>query len=307
MNTYRIDKKDLKNKNVLAEGYKVFKNDWSTKHGNYCYADENGNVIGTFHKVDGNIEECKWGLHFSKNPFHCFNFYESVQWNKFAKVRAYENIIECGEKTVAQVIEIVETYTFDEFIEILKKYDWLIDKGIIHSNGVNYSKGVNNSKGVNCSDGVNISYGVNYSKGVNNSKGVNRSNGVNDSDGVNYSKGVNNSKGVNHSYGITKCEGISNSCFCFGKSGKNILFNKKATEERIQQIKNNIDWYPIFNNAFEMKENVKEWYEVNIPSVLTIDNKTAWGKMPSEVLKYIQSLPEYNEKIFKKITGDIDD
>ena len=85
------------------------------------------------------------------------------------------------------------------------------------------------------------------------------------------------------------------------------MFNKKATEERIQQIKNNIDWYPIFNNAFEMKENVKEWYEVNIPSVLTIDNKTAWAKMPSEVLKYIQSLPEYNEKIFKKITGGIDD
>ena len=265
MNTYRIDKKDLKNKNVLAEGYKVFKNDWSTKQGDYCYADENGNVVGTFHKVDGNIKECKWGLHFSKNPFHCFNFYESVQWNKFAKVRAYENIIERSEKTVAQVIEIVETYTFDEFIEILKKYDWLIDKG------VNYSNGVNNS------NGVNDSYGVN------------------------------NSDGVNDSYGITKCEGISNSCFCFGKSGKNILFNKKATEERIQQIKNNIDWYPIFNNAFEMKENVKKWYEVNIPSILTIDNKTAWAKMPSEVLKYIQSLPEYDEKIFKKITGDIDD
>jgi hypothetical protein len=32
MNTYRIDKKDLKNKKVLAEGYKVFKNDWSTKY-----------------------------------------------------------------------------------------------------------------------------------------------------------------------------------------------------------------------------------------------------------------------------------
>lgn len=95
MNTYRINKKDLKNKKVLAEGYKIFRNDWSTKHGNYCYADENGNVVGTFHKVDGDIEECSWGLHFSRNPFHCFNFYEPVQWNKFAKVRAYENIIEC--------------------------------------------------------------------------------------------------------------------------------------------------------------------------------------------------------------------
>ena len=41
MNTYRINKEDLENKEVLAEGYKIFRNDWSTKHGKYCYADEN--------------------------------------------------------------------------------------------------------------------------------------------------------------------------------------------------------------------------------------------------------------------------
>lgn len=123
MKTYRINKEDLKNKEVLAEGYKIFKQGFKAR--DYCYADENGQVEGTFHKVDGNIEECKWGLHFSKNPFHCFNFYECVQWNEFAKVRAYENVTdsEDGEKSVAQVLEIVETYTFYEFIEILKKYN----------------------------------------------------------------------------------------------------------------------------------------------------------------------------------------
>ena len=78
MNTYRINKEDLENKKVLAEGYKIFYQGFKTKHGNYCYADENGNVVGTFHKVDGKIEECNWGLHFSENPFDCFSFYECL-------------------------------------------------------------------------------------------------------------------------------------------------------------------------------------------------------------------------------------
>ena len=94
MKTYNISKEELKDKKVLAEGYKIFSHGFKTKHGDYCYADENGNVVGTIHRVDGDIEECKWGLHFSKNPFNCFNFYEYVQWNEFAKVRAYEKIID---------------------------------------------------------------------------------------------------------------------------------------------------------------------------------------------------------------------
>ena len=79
-----------------------------------------GNIVGSFHKVCGEIEQCQWGLHFCKNPLHCLNYYEPVQWNKFAKVNAYENIIEKDDKTVAQVIEIVEVYTFSEFIEEIK-------------------------------------------------------------------------------------------------------------------------------------------------------------------------------------------
>ena len=85
MKTYKLTKKDIENKPVLAVGYKVFAPDWKTKHGDYCYADENGKVLNTIHTVDGDITECRWGLHFSKKPQDCFNFYESVQWNKFAK------------------------------------------------------------------------------------------------------------------------------------------------------------------------------------------------------------------------------
>ena len=145
MKTYRIRKEDLKNKEVLAEGYKIFNAGWKSR--DYCYADENGNVIGTLHKVDGDIDLCNWGLHFSKNPFNCFNFYECVQWNCFAKVKAYEKVKDSsdGDKTVAQVLEIVEIYSFDEFVELLKDYnkELYYSKGINSSNGINYSNGIN--------------------------------------------------------------------------------------------------------------------------------------------------------------------
>ena len=66
------------------------------------------------------------------------------------------------------------------------------------------------------------------------------------------------------------------------------------------------NWCPKFNNAEELKGNL-EWYETNIPAIVMVDNKTAWSFMPKEMKDYIQSLPEYNKKIFNKITGDIDD
>ena len=46
---------------------------------------------------------------------------------------------------------------------------------------------------------------------------------------------------------------------------------------------------------------------MNIPNIFEIDNKTAWSTMPKEMKEYIQSLPEYDEEIFNKITGELDD
>ena len=68
MRTYRISEEEIKGMKPVAVGYKIFNNDWTTKNGNYDYKDDNGNVLNTIHKVDGNIIECKWGLHFSKLP-----------------------------------------------------------------------------------------------------------------------------------------------------------------------------------------------------------------------------------------------
>ena len=63
-------------------------------------------------------------------------------------------------------------------------------------------------------------------------------------------------------------------------------------------------WFPKFNNAEELKGNL-EWYETNIPAIVRVPNEVAWSFMPTEMKKYLQSLPEYDEKVFKNITGKI--
>ena len=242
MKTYRITEKEIEGMKPLAVGYKIFKPDWKANNG-YCYADENGNVLNSIHTVDGYIYMCKWGLHFSKKPQDCFNFYESVQWNSFAKVEAYDACLDSidGKKSVAKTLKIIKTYTFDEFIRLIQE-------------------------------------------------DLQR-------------------KGVNWSYGIAKCDGISCSIFCYKKSGKLYLFNKKTTQERYKDIMSKIqafDWYPKFNNAEELKGN-REWYETNIPDIVSVPNEVAWSFMPKDMKEYLQSLPEYSEKVFKKVTGKIDE
>ena len=366
MKTFRITENEIKDMKPVAVGYKIFRNDWTAKSSGYDYKDENGNVLNTIHKVDGDIKECNWGLHFSKEPIDCFKFYETIPWYKFAKVEAYDQLLIGEEKCVTNILKIIEIYTFDEFINLIREdlqhhasygvygsNGVSSSKGVIVSGGVSYSKGasdsfgvsetigahgskgvtvsngVNRSNGVNLSNGVNVSYGVNRSNGVNSSYGVNasdgvdasngvdasdgvdRSNGVDFSRGVNWSDGVNKScgvswsYGVNCSYGISECEGISKSIFCYKKSGKLMAFNKRITKKRFYEIYetlNSFEWYPKFNNAEQLKGKL-EWHETNIPAIVGVDNKTAWSSMPEEMLKYIKSLPEYDEKIFNKITG----
>lgn len=65
------------------------------------------------------------------------------------------------------------------------------------------------------------------------------------------------------------------------------------------------NWSPKFNNAEELKQKL-EWYETNIPAIVHVSIKKAWGFMPKGMRAYIKSLPEYDEEIFYKIIGEND-
>lgn len=87
-----------------------------------------------------------------------------------------------------------------------------------------------------------------------------------------------------------------------------MIFNKKTTEERFNEVINSLysfNWFPKFNNAEELKGKL-EWYETNIPAIVRVPNEVAWSFMPNEMKEYIQSIPEYNEKLFNKITGKVE-
>lgn len=243
METKRVKKTKGK---CLATGYKIFTSDWGNKQNSYIYGTDN-DIKGTIHKVSGNIEQCRWGLHFCPNPLDCYKYYEPCQWNKFAKVEAYDQLIDNGDKYVTNMLKIVETYTFQEFIKEIKEYNSSI------------------SDGSGISDGYGISYGS----------------------------------------GLKNCEGCKKTIFCINFTGKLAIFNKSVNEKRFYEVWNkiqNYDWYPKFNNAYDLKE-TKCWEKTDATKIVRVDEKEAWSKMPKGMVDYIKSLPEFDKTIFKEITG----
>ena len=95
------------------------------------------------------------------------------------------------------------------------------------------------------------------------------------------------------------------SVFCANKEGGcYYLFNKKSTKERCSEVMSKLrsfNWFPKWHNMYDLKGN-KEWWAICFPELMNVDTKTAWAAMPKEMLEYIKSLPEYNEKVFNAVT-----
>lgn len=72
MNTYEITKEEIKDMPVMAVGYKAVNYDLTTKgDSQFRYGEKDENIVGKIFKVDGDIQGCKWGLHFQKT-LHMF-------------------------------------------------------------------------------------------------------------------------------------------------------------------------------------------------------------------------------------------
>lgn len=93
MKTHEIDRKEIEGLPVLAEGYKAVKYNSSTKgDSNFRYGEKGADLVGKVFKADGELSECHWGLHFSKDPAYVFNFCELLTYNRYFKIRAYRNM-----------------------------------------------------------------------------------------------------------------------------------------------------------------------------------------------------------------------
>jgi len=125
----------------------------------------------------------------------------------------------------------------------------------------------------------------------------------------NISDGVNYSKGVNDSYGILNSFGVDHGLFVSNKKKTCIIFNKKTTEARFEEIKSKLDsclngWHPEFNNLKSLYlKSGSNWSKTPIPFAKEVQKKEAWESMPKAAIYYLKSLPEFNQKIFTEITG----
>ena len=85
---------------------------------------------------------------------------------------------------------------------------------------------------------------------------------------------------------------------------ENVIFNRKCTQARFDEVMAKIksfNWVPQFANWYNIKGD-KDWWAFCFPQLQTVDNDIAWSKMPQEMKDYIFSLPEFNQKIWDKIT-----
>ena len=122
METIEIQREALNGAEPLCYGYKAVKWDSGTMQ-DFRYGETGDALVGKIFRVDGDIRNCNWGLHFSKDPANVFNFYEPLGYNRYFKVAAYEKTVDKsdGFKTVAQCIEFVEEYDLMQFIDLIKR------------------------------------------------------------------------------------------------------------------------------------------------------------------------------------------
>lgn len=108
---------------------------------------------------------------------------------------------------------------------------------------------------------------------------------------------------------IDNCQGLYCSVMCHDKSGKYYLFNRKSTESRVREVIAEIfnaaqGWYPRFNNAGKLLAAAGgKWECVDPTKIITRSAKETYADMPKALEDYLRSLPEFDEKVFNKITG----
>ena len=210
---------------------------------------------------------------------------------------------------------------------VSKSSDINISNVISYSDTLNYSEVVKNGKAISNSKIINDSsfiygsrivdngifvYGsenVVYSKEIINSNCVRFSNYIKSSNNIEKSYYIIDSLLINKSRYISCCNNIRNCFFCYGLRDSSFhVFNKKVSEKRkfeIEEKLSNIlisnNWNLNFTNRFKLME-VKDSSKIALFDFQYYNLDKHFKNFPKEAIKYLKSLPEFDAKIFERIT-----
>jgi hypothetical protein len=288
----------------MVKGYKVFNPDWTCREFQY--------EVGKTFVEDVTPSICERGFHFCKRAVDCFNYYYFDPDNKVAEVIALGEIVEKGDKLCTNKIQIVREIPWTEVLEIVnlgKKCTGYCNTGT--GNSGNWNTGVSNSGDRNTGDCNSGEWNTgDFNRGYRNT-GFNNSGDWNSGD---HNSGNCNSGDWN------KCNFSSG---CFNTVEPKIYMFNKPSEWTYKDWRSSIAC-TIFsrmarNVAYISWENMSDEEKVSHPEAKTtggylknIDSPEYaidwWHELPIDEKMTITSLPNFDKKIFKEITGiDIDE
>ena len=249
------------------KGYKVFNEDWTCRDFKY--------EVGKTYEMEESPQCCGRGFHFCTNLADCFNYYSFNTDNKVAEVEALGEIDKDDDDTkhCTNKIKIVRELAWEEVLTLCNSGDW---------NSGNRNSGNRNSGDWNSGD-------------------------CNSGD---WNSGNRNSGDWN----ITS---FSNGCFNT-EEPKIYLFDKPSdwtyrdwVNSDARYILNNMptdDIYWVYSDDMTDEE-IKEHPEHETTGgFLKTQNKSSerqtwWERLDERRKKEVKSIPNFDAKIFKRITG----
>lgn len=265
------------------KGYKAFNSDWTCLGKQYS-------CPGVFEQ-DGKLELCKNGIHFCKELLECFNYYDFDSDNHVAEVEAIGEIIEDKDKRkcCTNKLKIIRELTWEEILKKVNIGDNCRGRGNIGScNDGNYNAGMGNVGDLNSGD-HNIGSMNSGDDNCGNRNSGNTNDGSFNTGDYNWGRGNSGNWNIgNYNTGSWNKTNYSTGYF-------------NTTPDEIRMFNKPVE---IMRDEWEMNyvHTVLSGILSRIPDIM--ENRQSWWKTISQAQKNaILSIPNFDAKIFKEITG----
>lgn len=206
---------------------------------------------------------------------------------------------------------------------------------ITDSKAINISKNIFRSEAVNSSQAILRADAINYGRVVIDSSAISNaakiidcscvdgsfdivdsrcifeSERVYNSQSISKSYFVIESEAINNSDFISNCRSLSRCFFCFDLLDNSFcMFNKQVDKEYIANVRETfkkiiekVEWKPHITNGQKIIGNRQSLNSISLFDFHQLDESDYFNDMPKKAIEYLKSLPEFDAKIFEKITN----
>lgn len=293
------------------KAYKVFNNNWMCK--DYDFKSK-GDVVGSVHLIEGELQLCVNGFHFCRTLSNCFNYYSFSNTNKVAEIEVLGDIIgDAYDKECTNKFRIVKELTWGEVLTLCNSGD----RNSGNRNSGDYNSGDRNSGDRNSGDynsgdynsgnrnSGNLNSG-NYNSGDLNSGNYNSGNcNSGNRNSGNYNSGNYNSGNLN--------SGNCNSGFFNSITPDDMLvFNKTVIKRSKFKVPSwcyfDLTQWVSYDTATDYERiKYKEKIEICGGFLKNITYKEAfkraWDNSSIDERKQVLQLPGFDKEVFYEISG----